>query len=61
MFDAVVSASLQYIDEANNIAVDIGMRVGQTVTNTSLGSQIAYPVEFLPFKKRIKVIAVLEL
>jgi len=61
MPDIMVSAGFENVDKPHDVAVDIGVRIFQTVTYTGLCSQVAYVVEFSPFEKRHQLIAVLKI
>ncbi len=45
MFDLVMSAILEYVDEAVDIALDIGIRIRYGIPNTCLGSEIDNDIE----------------
>src|SRR5690606_19988654 len=40
MFDVVVTAALEHVDEADDVAVDVGVRVGDRVAHAGLGGQV---------------------
>ncbi len=48
MFDLVMSAILEYVDEAVDIALDIGIRIRYGIPNICLGSEIDDDIEEPP-------------
>jgi len=58
MFDVVVAAGFQYVYKPHNVAVDISMRVVQTVTYAGLCSEVAYLVEFFGFEELVYTVAI---
>jgi hypothetical protein len=57
----IVPASLQDVDEPDDVAVDISIRMGQAVTHSCLSGQVADPVEFLQPEQVIQIVPVLQL
>jgi hypothetical protein len=53
-------AGFQYVYKPHNVAVDVGMRVFQTVTHTGLCCEVAHLVEFFGFKQLVELFAVFE-
>jgi hypothetical protein len=47
VLDGGVAATFQHVHEADQVAVDIGMRVLQRIAHAGLGCQVDHPVETL--------------
>ena len=48
----VVAAAFEHVDEADQIAVDIGVRIQDGVADAGLGGQVDHLVEFLGGEQR---------
>lgn len=45
MFDLIVAAGFEDVHEANDIGIDVGMRIFKAVANAGLGGKIDYPIK----------------
>ena len=50
MLDTTLTASLEDVVEAEDVAVDVGIRIGDAVANTGLGGEIHDDLGFVLFK-----------
>jgi hypothetical protein len=48
MFDAVMTAGFENIDEADQVGIDVGVGILQRIAHTRLGSQIDHPLRAIP-------------
>jgi len=55
VLDMVVAAGFEDIEKADDIALDICLRVLDAIPNASLCRQMAYPVKFLAKKKPLQI------
>ena len=53
MLYRVMSARLQYIIEANHVALNIGIRIGDAIAHTSLSSEIYHYVKVVLLEQSI--------
>ena len=53
MLHRVMSASFQYIIEANHVALNIGIRIGDAIAHASLSCQIHHHVKVVLLEQSI--------
>jgi hypothetical protein len=53
MLHRIMTASFQNVIEANHVALDVGIRVGDGVANASLGTQIDHNIRVILLKNTV--------
>src|SRR5688572_5410750 len=58
MLDVVVTTGLQYVEEAMQITLEVGMRVRQRIPNTGLGSKVDNKIQWMRIKQFIQPLSI---